>query len=490
MGDVATAAVSDAVGRGRNGVVVGFGCGESGRLESIFGSLAGSGKGGSGASASVSTSSPPRGGAEVTVPSVGDRLGLMGLVVLKLLEEQERSGSSLSPSLEKMEFTLSLIEIVEDDVLRDLLSPPSPSSSLSPPTLRKRGTSSSMSLSSTSSRSSPQKDEEKSLKIRHPDNKGAIVQNAVEVNVKSMEELGGFVSTAFHSRQFVKARKMEGGQGHILATIKVYPRGKGESKTGMNNKNDYNLIQLVDLADAEQQNPDEQPKQTPKKDRGPARRKRLEMERVKEKRAASIRKSLSGLRGILRGLIVQDVQQKNSSSSSRRAMLRKNTQTMSYRECTLTKLLQRALGPKHSRAVVVSSVCPMRQSYRKTLHTLNYVNRLLVRPGQTAESPFDSKVDGGIASPSITGGSPSVAGSSPHGYFGSAGANPLLSPSAGDFSVASSHASEAIRTEFSNLKADKVFLRSLVSEWQSGIGYILSKIHRHACMSRLVDFGS
>jgi hypothetical protein len=335
---VATAAVSDAVGRGRNGVVVGFGCGESGRLESIFGSLAGSGKGGSGASASVSASSPPRGGAEVTVPSVGDRLGLMGLVVLKLLEEKERSGSSLSPSLEKMEFTLSLIEIVEDDVLRDLLSPPSPSSSLSPPTLRKRGTSSSMSLSSTSSRSSPQKDEEKSLKIRHPDNKGAIVQNAVEVNVKSMEELGGFVSTAFHSRQFVKARKMEGGQGHILATIKVYPRGKGESKTGMNNKNDYNLIQLVDLADAEQQNPDEQPKQTPKKDRGPARRKRLEMERVKEKRAASIRKSLSGLRGILRGLIVQDVQQKNSSSSSRRAMLRKNTQTMSYRECTLTKL--------------------------------------------------------------------------------------------------------------------------------------------------------
>jgi hypothetical protein len=52
---------------------------------------------------------------------------------------------------------------------------------------------------------------------------------------------------------------------------------------------------------------------------------------------------MSGLRGILRGLIVNEAHG--------------TAQSLSYRECTLTKLIQQTLDYQKSRAVVMTMIC-------------------------------------------------------------------------------------------------------------------------------------
>lgn len=61
---------------------------------------------------------------------------------------------------------------------------------------------------------------------------------------------------------------------------------------------------------------------------------------------------------------------------------------ISYRETTVTKVLQRAL--ESSKIVLLASVSQLSQDYEFTLVTLNYLRRLLVKPGKTAASPFKS----------------------------------------------------------------------------------------------------
>ena len=61
---------------------------------------------------------------------------------------------------------------------------------------------------------------------------------------------------------------------------------------------------------------------------------------------------------------------------------------MSYRECCLTKLLQRSLDPVGSKVILVGTVQSTSKYYERTLYTLNYMTRLFLRPGKTAESPF------------------------------------------------------------------------------------------------------
>jgi chromosome segregation ATPase len=62
---------------------------------------------------------------------------------------------------------------------------------------------------------------------------------------------------------------------------------------------------------------------------------------------------------------------------------------ISYRETTLTKVLQRAL--ESSKIVMLASVSQLSKDYEFTLATLNYLRRLLVKPGTTASSPFKSE---------------------------------------------------------------------------------------------------
>ena len=96
-----------------------------------------------------------------------------------------------------------------------------------------------------------------SLKIRHPDKKGAIVQNAEEVTIQSLQELQKLVSTAFFSPIDASSRQMEGGRGHIIATLKVHNGRQIDASDASLPTNDCielnncSLIQLVDLVSAE-----------------------------------------------------------------------------------------------------------------------------------------------------------------------------------------------------------------------------------------------
>ena len=294
-------------------------------------------------------------------------------------------------------FTLSILEIVEEDVLRDLLKSTTLSSSSH--RTRKSGGSSTSYDKMYSKKTSPINESRmknkinNTLKIRHPDAKGAIVQNLVEVTPVSLEACEELIKTAFHSfHDNVKHVGQEesgsggGRSGHILATLKIHHLSSSNDNTATsstNDSNDYTLIQLVDLACADSE------RIIHATARGVGRSK-TEVARIQDRRKASIRKSLSGLRGILRGLILNSQLQSkaallsstySSPSRPRSSSLPTSSPTttgthssLTYRECTLTKLVQRALDNRKSRAVVIAAVCPKRGSYRRTLETLNYVN--------------------------------------------------------------------------------------------------------------------
>ncbi|KAG7367528.1 myosin heavy chain [Nitzschia inconspicua] len=63
-----------------------------------------------------------------------------------------------------------------------------------------------------------------------------------------------------------------------------------------------------------------------------------------------------------------------------------NLPAVSFRETTLTKVLQRAM--ESSKICLVASISPLSKDYEQTITTLNYLRRLLVQPGKTVSSPF------------------------------------------------------------------------------------------------------
>ena len=389
MEDVARATVADVI-NGKSTVFFGYGVRHSGRLESMFGSIAGE--------IGIDPLSTIGGR-----KSIGLELGLFGLTVSKLLDKQKGE-------MKQMTFKVSIVEILDEDVVRDLLQ---------------------KSLSGGSSIL------EKSIKIRHPDNKGAIVENTTEVTIGTLADVKKAVKRAFHSKNNRKERKLVGGRGHIVATVHVFPDGeKIPQKNGKKNFN-YPLLQLVDLACAETEQV-EQEKATG--------RTKIQMTKVQNKRVSCIRQSMAGLGAILRRLVVDEVQHMPQSSM--------------YRACTLTKLFQRAMDNPKSRGVMISTVCPRRDSYKRTLRTLTYMHRLLVKPSKTAESPFENKED-------------EFEGQSFGGHhFFSPGDHSIAYSVAQ--SVASSAASEAIRSEFAHARGNRAFMKSLVTDPRQRLATLLS----------------
>ena len=200
-----------------------------------------------------------------------------------------------------------------------------------------------------------------SLKLRHLDQKGAALENLhrIPVGMETMKE----VTDSFNNEKLKKIWIKEGGHGHFIATITLSEGG---------------MIQLVDCASA---------------DRLPVSPSTPDSTNWKQKhdrRVNSIRKSLSSLRGVFRGLIVsQDMTEPSTNTSP----------SISFRECTLTKLLQRCLyssdGEENPRAVVIGAVSPSSKAYSQTLSTMDYTSRLLTRQGNTASDPFYNKLGAG-----------------------------------------------------------------------------------------------
>ena len=330
--DIAVAMISDAL-NGKNGVIFGHGVTNTIRLKSMFGESAISDNDNSDESYSNSD-------------KVTESLGLLGTMVFILLHNQQEEKYK-----SKLHFTLSLVEVVGDDVLRDLLLP-----------------SSSVEDGKPLLNNNNKPLEGKTLRIRHPDSKGAVIENLEEITIESCSQLANVVKRAFQSPSLKTARQREGGRGHILATLKLCTSYTDDNDIGKSQNE--TLIQLVDLINVDSKNKDLLSTKVVGINQ-------IEISKINERKTASVRKSYSGLRGILRGMILHEAQSIKTSV---------NRAPIIYRECTLTKLVQRALDNEKSRVVVLAAVCPKCESYAKTLYTLNYIHRLVVQPSQTAQS--------------------------------------------------------------------------------------------------------
>ncbi|KAL7543933.1 hypothetical protein ACHAXR_013359 [Thalassiosira sp. AJA248-18] len=260
-----------------------------------------------------------------------DDLGLVGDIISGILSsfEHDVAGADGSvPSEPVLKCTLSILEIADDEVLRDILA----STEESFDGLDDHGAT-------------------RALRVRHLDKRGAVVLNLRDVAITTMEQLHQLLHESFHSKSLRQLWGNEGGHGHFIATISV-ATSSGE---------ECGKIQLVDLA-----SPDCHATSS-----------------ASSRRTGSVRKSLSALRGVLRGIITQHAYQDTTS-------------LIPYRESTLTKLLQRGLedqggGVLSPRAVVIGTVCPSTKNYNQTMGTMDFMTRLLAKQGGTAQSPFDKK---------------------------------------------------------------------------------------------------
>ncbi|KAL3800476.1 hypothetical protein HJC23_011713, partial [Cyclotella cryptica] len=233
---------------------------------------------------------------------------------------------------------LSIVEVADEDVLRDVLG---------------------------FTRHELNEHDGHAFKLRHPDHRGAVLENLHRITVDGRTMAN--VTRAFQNERLKKIWIKEGGHGHFIATLSIDGGG---------------MIQLVDCASADR-SCDPLKSDTAWKQRN-------------ERRVNSIRKSLSSLRGVFRGLVLsQDASNASSSTGSTGG-----SPAISFRECTLTQLLQRCLqtnipdGEK-PRAVVIGAVCPSAKAYTQTLSTMDFTTRLLTRSGNTASDPFRNHyVDG------------------------------------------------------------------------------------------------
>ena len=84
---------------------------------------------------------------------------------------------------------------------------------------------------------------------------------------------------------------------------------------------------------------------------------------------------------------------------------------ISFRDTSLTKVLQRSL--ESSKIVLLASISQLSKDYESTIATLNYLRRLLVKPGQTASSPFKHQLQYQYAQQDGSGGSTAITTPSP-----------------------------------------------------------------------------
>lgn len=297
-------------------VIFAVGCAKSGKSQTLFGSEI---------SRSFSTTMNKNISEAGAHKNDGDDFGLLGIIANEILSSNPAG------------FLLSILEIVEDDVIRDVLQVPN------------------LDVDQFGS-ADP-------LKVRHLDKRGAVVMNLTRLLVKSMDEMKMTLLASFKSKYLRNAWQKEGGHGHFIVTVSPISQYQSDAETrGEYVHHRSSVIQLVDLASA---------------DRPANSFESLEWKKCHERRLSSVRKSVSVLTGVLRGLLMKAT---HLSSKQR---------PLSYRESTLTQLLQTSLQ-EEARIVILGTVCPSSKSYNKTLATMDFLSRLLRKPGETAHGPFDN----------------------------------------------------------------------------------------------------
>ena len=284
--------------------------------------------------------------------------GIFGLIVKYALENYSSDDAGLC---------VSVLEIIHEDHIVDLLQNNSSLEEEQMPTIAKKHSK-----------------QNSNLRVReHKDGQGAFVPNLKQMIVRDMQdlfELYSFTSKTYHEK--INEGKYIGG--HILVSIKR-PITSNEKISSSCAKE--KTIQLVLLASASDLENDKDETQFSARKNGKRTNFRTPNSRTAisykddsqhlEQRAF-IRKSVAAIGAMLRNILLHH--KKNHH----------NALSLSFRESIMTRLLKRSLHPLESRAVVVTTCCPSRLAYAATLTALNFAHRLIRSASKAtkAQSPF------------------------------------------------------------------------------------------------------
>ena len=314
----------------------------------------------------------------------------------------------MTPLLEtKAVCRITVMELDEEGNLHDLLKPPAD-------------------VSSPASPSTPGGDvmdrSDASLQIRHIDSKGAIVQGLVEVSIDSMPSIVRLLDGTKKRRRQSKhqrGRSRRGGSVTTIATISVW-RDAVQHELNKLPTCQVTCVELVpgQIASSKQSstNGTKQKSHITTPDKAIPASTALQKKSVvtlgltlRQLLLQSVERNIQN--SIEGGTIASPITKVGMNTPSRNpkdpqgkiadsfnagsptttittTSMATSSKMVSFRESTLTKILQRCLEDESSKVVVVASISPLSSQYESTLATLNYVRRLLVAPGRTAASPF------------------------------------------------------------------------------------------------------
>ena len=208
------------------------------------------------------------------------------------------------------------------------------------------------------------------IHLRHPDMKGAVLEGLCEVEIDSMPALLEALAKSRQRRaQRRKQKKTPSSLGGtttaVIGTLHYWEHAVSFEL----NKPSNATVTCVELASDNTFNGFKQGSKSP------SGQEKLE--------SITHRKSAVSLGQALRQLLLQQVQGTEGLSTFELAPV------ISYRETTLTKVLQRSM--ESSKIVLIASISPLSKDYDNTVFTLNYLRRLLVKPGNTLTSPFGGR---------------------------------------------------------------------------------------------------
>lgn len=263
--------------------------------------------------------------ADLSPDQVMERYGLLGCTVTAIIARHPAA------------LTLSVLEVADEQSLYDLLAtrPFNPDatkrvtlrhSTTIPPNTTSAATTVASSLSSSS---------------RNPESQGsgAIIEGLSAASIDSLKTLGQCMRRAFAAARHQKRKTT---RGTIVVTLQIYANLQDDR---------FTVVQFVDVGVVHN-------------DHMPA----------FFRRNAALRKAEWALGGVLRGMLVKEAG---------------NDTMIPFRESMLTKVLQRQMDHPDSRTIVLTNVSSNADAYEDTLQTMRYVSRLLLKPGQTPQSPFD-----------------------------------------------------------------------------------------------------
>ena len=188
---------------------------------------------------------------------------------------------------------------------------------------------------------------------------GAILHGLSNVPIDSLKSVGHCTRRALAAAHYKHRIR-----GTLIATVKVW---QPSSQTQQGQFDKYTSIQFVDVATVVHD--DNHQHSTA----------------LIQKHNAATRKADGVLGGVLRGTLLKEAG---------------NEATISYRDSLLTRVLQRSMDHPDARTVILAAVSPT--DYEDTLTTLRYASRLIHKPGQTPQSPFETNATSPTDSTSTT----------------------------------------------------------------------------------------